>query len=102
MTLFKENPKLTENLEAARKQIAETQKSAKEQANRDAESIRLLQDNLEARLIEIQAVDKELLGKLFFQILPLLPIFAFRLIFCYRLLQTQQLPSPQASRTCST
>ena len=63
LALFKDNQKLKEDLEATKMTLAETQKSAKEQADRDAESIRLLQDNLEARLAETTAIDNELLSK---------------------------------------
>ena len=63
LELFKENQKLKDDLDAAQKLLAEIQKAAKEQADRDAECIRLLQDNLEARLAETQAVDDELLSK---------------------------------------
>ena len=63
LALFKDNQKLKEDLEATKMTLAETQKSAKEQADRDTESIRLLQDNLEAHLAETTAIDDELLSK---------------------------------------
>ena len=63
LALFKDNQKLKEELEAIKTILAETQKSAKAQAERDAESIHLLQDSLEARLAETTAVDDELLSK---------------------------------------
>ena len=63
LALFKDYQKLKEELEATQLSLAETRKSAKEQADRDAESISLLQDNLEARLAETKAVDDELLRK---------------------------------------
>ena len=59
--LYKENRQLKTDLESAQKLLA--QKTAREQAERDAESIRLLQDNLEARLVETKAVDDDLLRK---------------------------------------
>ena len=63
MALFKDNQKLKEELEAIETILTDTQKSAKEQADRDAESIHLLQDSLEARLAETTAMDDELLSK---------------------------------------
>ena len=50
--LFQENRKLKSDLESAQKLLETTQSRAKEQAERDAENIRLLQDTLEARLAE--------------------------------------------------
>ena len=72
--LFKENERLKGELEASQKLLSDTRKASKEQADRDAESIKLLQDTLEARLAEIKAVDDELLSKtlyfhLFFDLL---------------------------------
>ena len=61
--LFQENRKLKSELESAQKLLETTQSRAKEQADRDAESIRLLQDTLEARLAEMKAVDDQLLSK---------------------------------------
>ena len=61
--LFQENRKLKSDLESAQKLLETTQNKAKEQAERDAESIRLLQDTLEARLAEMKAVDDQLLRK---------------------------------------
>ena len=61
--LFQENRKLKFELESAQKLLETTQSRAKEQADRDAESIRLLQDTLEARLAEMKAVDDQLLSK---------------------------------------
>ena len=61
--LYKENRQLKTDLESAQKLLEATQKAAREQAERDAESIRLLQDNLEARLAETKAVDDQLLRK---------------------------------------
>ena len=61
--LFKENERLKGELEATQKLLSETRESSKKQADRDAESIKLLQDTLEARLAEIKAVDDELLCK---------------------------------------
>ena len=63
LALFKDYQKLKEELETTQLSLAETRKSAKEQADREAESISLLQDNLEARLAEPKAVDDELLSK---------------------------------------
>ena len=63
--LFKENKRLKDELEASRKLLSEARKLSKEQADRDAESIKLLQDTLEARLAEIKAVDDELLSRIF-------------------------------------
>ena len=62
--LFKENERLKGELEASRKLLSETRKASQEQADRDAESIKLLQDTLEARLAEIKAVDDELLSRI--------------------------------------
>src|SRR4051812_13383428 len=45
--LFKENKALKDELEATQKLLADVRKSAKDQADRDAESIRVLQDNNE-------------------------------------------------------
>lgn len=72
--LFKQNERLKGELEASQKLLSDTRKASKEQADRDAESIKLLQDTLEARLAEIKAVDDELLSKtlyfhLFFDLL---------------------------------
>ena len=61
--LFQENRKLKSDLESAQKLLETTQSKAKEQAEKDAESIRLLQDTLEARLAEMKAVDDQLLSK---------------------------------------
>ena len=61
--LFQENRKLKLDLESAQKLLETTQSRAKEQAERDAENIRLLQDTLEARLAEMKAVDDQLLRK---------------------------------------
>ena len=63
LALFNDNQKLKGELEATQLSLTETQKSAKEQADRDAESICLLQDSLEARLVETTAMDNELLSK---------------------------------------
>ena len=51
------------DLESAQRRLETTQRAAKDQAEKDAESIRLLQDNLEARLDETKAVDDQLLRK---------------------------------------
>ena len=56
--LFQENRKLKSDLESAQKLLESTLSKAKEQAEKDAESIRLLQDTLEARLAEMKAVDE--------------------------------------------
>ena len=61
--MFQENRKLKSDLESAQKLLETTQRAAKDQAEKDAESIRLLQDNLEARLAETKAVDDQLLRK---------------------------------------
>ena len=61
--MFQENRKLKSDLESAQKLLETTQSKAKEQAEKDAESIRLLQDTLEARLAEMKAVDDQLLSK---------------------------------------
>ena len=61
--LFQENRKLKSDLESAQKLLETTQKAARDQAERDVESIRLLQDNLEARLAETKAVDDQLRHK---------------------------------------
>ena len=61
--LFKENERLKNELEAAQKLLSDVRESSKERADRDAESIKLLQDTLEARLAEIKAVDDDLLSK---------------------------------------
>ena len=61
--LFQENRKLKSDLESAQKLLETTHIKAKEQAERDAESIRLLQDTLEARLAEMKAVDDQLLSE---------------------------------------
>ena len=63
LALFKENERLRSELETSQKLLAETRKASQEQAERDAESIKLLQDTVEARLGDIQAVDDELLSK---------------------------------------
>ena len=62
--LFKENGRLKGELEASQKLLSETRKASKERADRDAESVKLLQDTLEARLAEIKAVDDELLSRI--------------------------------------
>ena len=61
--LFKENERLKGELEATQKLLSEVRESSKDRADKDSESIRLLQDTLEARLTEIKAVDDELLSK---------------------------------------
>ena len=61
--LFKENERLKGELEATQKLLSEVRESSKERADRVSESIRLLQDTLEARLSEIKAIDDELLSK---------------------------------------
>ena len=61
--LYQENRELKSDLESAQRLLETTQKAARDQAERDAESIRLLQDNLEARLAETKAVDDQLLRK---------------------------------------
>ena len=61
--LFQENRKLKSDLESAQKLLESTLSKAKEQAEKDAESVRLLQDTLEARLTEMKAVDDQLLSK---------------------------------------
>ena len=61
--LFQENRKLKSDLESAQKLLESTLSKAKEQAEKDAESVRLLQDTLEARLTEMKAVDDQLLRK---------------------------------------
>ena len=61
--LFKENKRLKNELEAAQKLLSDVRESSKERADKDAESIKLLQDTLEARLADIKAVDDELLSK---------------------------------------
>ena len=82
LALFKDNQKLKGELEATQLFLAETRKSAKEQADRDAESISLLQDNLEARLAETKAVDDELLSKyIAFHPVPLNRIFLILFVF---------------------
>ena len=63
LELFKENERLKGELEAAQKLVSDIQKSSEERAKKDAESIRLLQDTLDARLSEIKAVDDDLLSK---------------------------------------
>ena len=60
---FQENRKLKSDLESAQKLLESTLSKAKEQAEKDAESVRLLQDTLEARLAEMKAVDDQLLSK---------------------------------------
>ena len=64
LELFKENKQLKLDLESTQKLLEDTQKGAKDQAERDAKSIRLLQDNLEARLVETKAVNNDLVSKL--------------------------------------
>ena len=61
--LFQENRKLKSELESAQRLLESTQRAAKDEAEKDAESIRLLQDSLEARLAETKAVDDQLLRK---------------------------------------
>ena len=61
--LYKENRQLKTDLESAQKLLETAQMTVREQAEKDAESIRLLQDNLEARLAEMKAVDDHLLRK---------------------------------------
>ena len=63
LELYKENKQLKVDLEATQKLLADTQKAAKDQAEQDAESIRLLQGNLEARLAETEVIDDGLLSK---------------------------------------
>ena len=63
--MFQENRKLKSDLESAQKLLESTLSKAKEQAEKDAESVRLLQDTLEARLAEMKAVDDQLLSKKF-------------------------------------
>ena len=61
--LYKMNRQLKIDIESTRKLLEAAQKAAREQAEKDAESIRLLQDNLEARLVETKAVDDDLPSK---------------------------------------
>ena len=76
--LFQENRKLKSDLESAQKLLESTLSKAKEQAEKDAESVRLLQDTLEARLAEMKAVDDQLLSKkLLSSLVFILTVFFF-------------------------
>src|SRR5664279_4995691 len=63
LTLFKQNEKTLQDLKACQKAFWDSDAKAKAQAEKDAQTIKELQDSLNLRLDEIAALDQHILGE---------------------------------------
>src|SRR5664279_4393647 len=63
ISLYKEKEKVLHDLKACQKALRDSEAKAKEQAEKDAQTIQELQDSLNLRLDEIAALDEQILGK---------------------------------------
>ena len=72
LTLHKEKEKVLEDLKACQKALKDSEAKAKEQAEKNVQTIQDLQDSLNLRVDEIAAIDQQILVKFlpFFAIFP--------------------------------
>ena len=80
LTLYKEHEKTLQDLKACQRALRDAEAKAKEQAERNAQTIKELQDSLNLRLDEITALDRHILGELLASFPPFLERFDFALV----------------------
>ena len=77
LTLYKEKEKALQDLKASQRALRDAEAKAKEQAEKNAQTIAELQDSLNLRLDEITALDKHILGKFLRRFPPLFQRFNY-------------------------